>query len=253
MRSVLEVAGSQEGEIPAIGTLNEGALHAQLKNWYQRPGDRIERVVDGFVVDLVRGGLLVEIQTGGFAPLRRKLELLTRQHRVRLVAPLPLVRRIIRLSDEGELLSVRRSPRRGRVEDIFNRLVSIPSLLCRSHFELEVLLTHQDELRVYRHGKAFRRHGWVVSGRRLVSVEQCLRITSPDDAARLLPPGLPVLFDTAQLAEAAAIERRTAQQMTYCLRALGILQTTGKRGNAIVHRRTDRVDPRTPIRCTRAS
>src|SRR5947207_15754609 len=54
VRSVLDVAASQEAEIPAIGTLNEGALHAQLKNWYQRPGDRIERVVDGFVVDLVR-------------------------------------------------------------------------------------------------------------------------------------------------------------------------------------------------------
>ena len=239
MRSVLEVAASQEAEIPAIGTLNEGALHAQLKNWYQRPGDRIEQVVGGFVVDLVRRDLLVEIQTGSFAPLRRKLELLTRQHRVRLVAPLPLVRRIIRLSDEGELLSVRRSPRRGRVEDIFNRLVSIPSLLCRSHFELELLLTHQDELRVYRHGKAFRRHGWVVAGRRLVSVEQRLRISGPDDAARLLPSSLPELFDTAQLAEAAAIERRTAQQMTYCLRAMGVLHTTGKRGNAIIHRRAD--------------
>jgi hypothetical protein len=74
VRSVLDVAASQGAEIPAIGTLNEGALHAQLKNWYQRPGDRIERVVDGFVVDLVRGGLLVEIQTGSFAPLRHKLE-----------------------------------------------------------------------------------------------------------------------------------------------------------------------------------
>jgi hypothetical protein len=239
VRSALEVAASQEAEIPTIGTLNEGALHAQLKNWYRRPGDRIEQVVGGFVVDLVRGDLLVEIQTGGFAPLRRKLELLTRQHRVRLVAPLPLVRKIIRLSDDGELLSVRRSPRHGRMEDIFSRLVSIPSLLCRSHFELEVLLTHQDELRVYRHGQAFRRHGWVVAGRRLVSVEQCLRISGPDDAARLLPPSLPELFDTAQLAEAATIERRTAQQMTYCLRAMGVLHTTGKRGNAIVHRRTD--------------
>src|SRR2546430_11554522 len=141
VRSLLEVAGSHEGESPAIGTLNEGALHAQLKNWYQRPGDRIERVVDGFVVDLLRGGLLVEIQTGSFAPLRHKLEQLTRQHPVRLVAPLPPVRRIIRLSDEGELLSARRSPRRGRVEDIFNRPLSIPSLLRHSHFELHLILT----------------------------------------------------------------------------------------------------------------
>jgi hypothetical protein len=32
---------------------------------------------------------------------------------------------------------------------------------------------------------------------------------------------------------------RLAQQVTYCLRALGVLHATGKRGNAIVHRRTD--------------
>ena len=59
-----------------IGTLNEGALHAQLKEWYRRPGDLLEQVTGGFVIDLVRGDLLVEIQTGGFAPLRRRLELL---------------------------------------------------------------------------------------------------------------------------------------------------------------------------------
>jgi hypothetical protein len=237
--SVLEVAASGKAETPAIGTLNEGALHAQLKDWYRRQGDRIEQVVDGFVVDLVRGNLLVEIQTGSFAPLRRKLDLLTRQHRVRLVAPIPVVRRIIRLSDEGEMLSARRSPRRGRVEDIFNLLVSIPSLLCCPRFELELILSHQDELRVYRQGQAYRRHGWVVVGRRLVSVERSIRIASPSAAASLLPPGLPDLFDTAQLAEAASVDRRLAQQMTYCLRAMGVLDTAGKRGNAILHRRVE--------------
>src|SRR2546421_2214968 len=72
-----------------IGTLNEGALHAQLKEWYRRPGDLLEQVAGGFVVDLVRGDLLVEIQTGGFAPLRRKLELLAQEHPVRPCAPAP--------------------------------------------------------------------------------------------------------------------------------------------------------------------
>ena len=162
-----------------IGTLNEGALHAQLKEWYRRPGDLLEQVAGGFVVDLVRGDLLVEIQTGGFAPLRRKLERLTQEHPVRLVAPLPVGRRIVRLSDEGEV----RSPRRGRIEDIFSRLVSIPSLLCLPRFELEIVLTHQDELRVHRPGKAFRRRGWVVTGRRLVSVEERRLLATPADAA----------------------------------------------------------------------
>jgi hypothetical protein len=240
VHSVLEVAASRQAETPGIGTLNEGALHAQLKDWYRGPGDRVEQVVDGFVVDLVRGNLLVEVQTGSFAPLRRKLELLTQRHRVRLVAPVPLVRRIIRLSDDGELVSARRSPRRGRIDDIFNRLVSIPSLLCHPRFELELVLSQIDELRVYREGLAFRRHGWVVAGRRLVSVEKCVRIACPDDAARLLPPVLPELFDTAQLAEAAGIDRRLAQQMAYCLRAMGVLKATGKRGNAVVHRQVER-------------
>jgi hypothetical protein len=220
-----------------IGTLNEGALHAQLKEWYRRPGDLLEQIAGGFVVDLVRGDLLVEIQTGGFAPLRRKLELLAQEHPVRLVAPVPVRRRIVRLSDEGEVLSARRSPRRGRIEDIFSRLVSIPSLLCLPRFELEIVLTHQDELRVHRPGKAFRRHGWVVTGRRLVSVEERRLLATPADAAGLLPLALPELFDTAELAQAAGIERRLAQQMTYCLRAMGVLDTAGKRSGAVVHRR----------------
>jgi hypothetical protein len=221
----------------AIGTLNEGALHAQLKEWYRLPGDLLEQEVGSYVIDLVRGELLVEIQTGSFAPLRRKLELLAQAHPVRLVAPLPVVKKIVRLSDEGEILSARRSPRHGRIEDIFSRLVSIPSLLCLPGFEIELVLTHQDELRVHRPGRAYRRRGWVVTGRRLVAVEERRVLASPADAAELLPPGLPDLFDTAELAMAAAIDRRLAQRMTYCLRAMGVLETAGKRGGAVVHRR----------------
>jgi hypothetical protein len=38
-----------------IGTLNEGHLHASLKEHYSRPGDLMKEVVDGYVVDLLRG------------------------------------------------------------------------------------------------------------------------------------------------------------------------------------------------------
>jgi hypothetical protein len=74
-----------------------------LKAWYRRPGDLVEHPVDGYVVDLVRGGMLVEIQTGGLAPLRRKLECLLDRYSVRLVVPVALTRRIVRLSGDGEV------------------------------------------------------------------------------------------------------------------------------------------------------
>ena len=81
MQPVVEI-NRAEGVRRGIGTLHEGALHAQLKEWYRRPGDRLEERVAGYVVDLVRGEVLVEVQTGGFAPLRRKLEQLSCRHPV---------------------------------------------------------------------------------------------------------------------------------------------------------------------------
>jgi hypothetical protein len=219
-----------------IGTLNEGALHAQLKEWYREPGDVLEEKVDGYVVDLVRGELLVEFQTGGFAPLRRKLAALAEIHRVRLVAPVAVTRRIVRLSDAGEVISSRRSPRRGCLHDVFDRLVSLPALVAHPNFELEVLLTHQDELRMFRAGRAYRRRGWVVVGRSLVEVEGSVLIRGIDDAAALLPP-LAETFDTAELAAGSGIDRRLAQRMAYCLRALGVIVPVGKRRGAVLYAR----------------
>ncbi len=56
-----------------IGLLNEKPLHASLKEWYAQPGDQFEVPVDGFVIDIVRDDLLLEIQTGSFASIKSKL------------------------------------------------------------------------------------------------------------------------------------------------------------------------------------
>ena len=101
------------------------------------------------------------------------------------MAPVALSRRIVRLSDDGEVVSSRRSPKAGRVEDVFSRLVSIPALLAHERFEVDVLLTHEEEIRVFREGRAWRRKGWVVAGRSLVSVESSLLLSSLDDAVAL--------------------------------------------------------------------
>ena len=45
-----------------INTYNEKSLHADLKQWYAQPADQLEVPVDGYVIDLVRGDLLVESQ-----------------------------------------------------------------------------------------------------------------------------------------------------------------------------------------------
>ena len=78
-----------EIEMSGIGLLNEKLLHASLKERYAQSGDQFEVTVDGFVINIVRDDLLLEIQTGNFASIKSKLIELLHAHRIRLIYPNP--------------------------------------------------------------------------------------------------------------------------------------------------------------------
>jgi hypothetical protein len=218
---------------PEIGTLNEKPLHAALKEWYARPGDRFEVPVGDFVIDIVRGDLLIEIQTGSFAAIRRKLKALVAEHPVRLVYPVAREKWIVRLAEDGKgVLGRRRSPKRGSLEQVFGELVSFPRLLAEPNLSIEVLLIQMEEVRRHDEKRAWRRHGWVVHERRLLDVVERRLFESPQDLAALLPPGLAEPWTTADLAEARNLPRRLAQQMAYCLRKMGMIESVERRGRA---------------------
>lgn len=222
-----------------IATLQEGPLHAALKAWYAQPGDRCEVPVDGRQIDLVRGRLLVEIQTAGFAAIRRKLTDLVQAHDVRLVHPVPVETWIVRVDRGARVLGRRRSPRRGRVEHVFRELVSLAGVIAHPAFSLEVVLTREEEVRRHVPGRVWRRKGWGVVERRLVDVVDRRVFCRPGDFAALLPPGLPATFTTADLARGLGVDRDLAQKMAYCLRAAGAILPTGKVRNAVAYRTTD--------------
>lgn len=216
-----------------IGTLNEKPLHAALKQWYAAPGDRFEVAVDGYVIDIVRDDLLLEIQTGTFASIRSKLDRLVRDHRVRLIHPIAQEKWIVKLPEDGGDGGTRRkSPKRGRVEDVFRQMVSIPTLLADDSFELEVLMIRQEEVRRYDGNGNWRRKGWGVEERRLLDVVERRLFMEPADLQALLPEQLKAPFTTKDLAGAAGIQRRLAQEMAYCLRKMNGIELVGKRDRA---------------------
>ena len=222
---------------PHIGTLREKPLHASLKQWYARTGDRIEVPVEGFVIDLVRGDLLIEVQTRGFSSMKRKLTtLLELGHRVRIVHPIPLDRWIVKVNADGGVLTRRRSPKHGHPTDVFAELVSFPDLLTHPHLEIDVILTNEEEYRSHSPDGSWRRKGWTVDERRLIDVVDTLLIGDTDELAALLPAELPEQFTTADLATELGRPRRAAQQMAYCLRIAGVLVAVGKSGNAVEYR-----------------
>jgi len=223
-----------------IGLLNERPLHAALKRWYAQPDDRFEVPVDGFVIDLVRGDLLIEIQTGNFSAVKEKLFELVTHHPVRLVYPVAHEKWIIKLAREGEGRAKRRkSPKRGEVEEVFRELVSFPELLLERNFSLEILLIQEEEVRRYDGKHRWRRRGWVTEERRLLAVVDQQRFEDPTDVRALMPRGLPQQFTTSDLAEAMEKPRWLAQKMAYCLRKMSVITQVGKRGRSVLYTCTD--------------
>ena len=229
---------SEEKPANLISTLNESPLHADLKSWYAQPGDRLEVAVDGFIIDIVRGELLIEIQTANLSSLRKKVHTLVEDHRVRLVYPIPRDKWIVKLAEDGKsVLSRRMSPKHGQIEDLFGELVRLPKLMDNANFSLDVLLTQEEEIRRYDGTRAWRRRGWVTHERRLLKVLDQKRFNTPAELGELLPPTLSEPFTTSDLAAAIARPRRLAQRMAYCLRKMDMVETVGKEGNAILYAR----------------
>ncbi len=222
-----------------IGTLNEGPLHQALKALYLTENGEEEVPVGSYVADVrAEDEVIYEIQTGGFAPLKRKLATLLETHQVVLVHPIAAVRYIVKLPEEldGEA-SRRKSPKRSSAANIVEELVSIPHLLEHPNFELEVVLIEEDEIRVFDPGRVRRRKGWRVVSRQLNQVIEQRRISCRDDLFALIHGPLPEAFSTADLASAMAQPRWLAQKMAYCLRVSGAAEVCGKQGNALLYRR----------------
>jgi len=219
-----------------IGLLNEGPLHAALKLWYAQPGDRFEVTVEGFVVDIVRDDLLLEIQTGNCGSIKWKLANLVRSHRVRLIYPITQEKWIARRAkDDPDRVARRKSPKKGRLEDMFWGIVGIPQLLSNPNLSLEVVLIREEEARRYVGKRRWRTRGWGVEERRLLEVVEKRVFAQSSDWLVFLPAALES-FTSRDLAEAMGIPRELAQKMAYCLRHMGIVEMIGRQGRANLYR-----------------
>jgi hypothetical protein len=230
------MARSSRNDPHKISTLNEKHLHAALKEWYARPDDLVEEYIDGYLVDLVRGDLMIEIQTRNFSAIRRKLRDLAARRPVRLVYPIAQEKWIVKLAKNGTVCQDRRkSPKRGVLDHLFEELVSIPGLLSNPNFSLEVLLIQEEEVRRQDASRGWRRRGWLTHERRLLDVMDQKLLETPAQMAELFICGLSEPFTTSELAGARSIPRWLAQKMAYCLREMGVVEPIGKRGNAIIY------------------
>lgn len=216
--------------------MTEQTLHEQLKDYYAKETGAIESPLGDYRVDVVRGNLLIEIQTRSFSSIRDKLRDLAGDHRVRLVHPIAFQKWIIRLDKDRKQVSKRKSPKKGRIEEIFYELVYIPKLLGDPNFEIEVVLVDLEEYWIDDGKGSWRRRRWSIHDKQMLELRERHLFAGPEDFKQLLPESLPNEFTSRMLATEAGLNIRVSQKMLYCLSKMGVVERNGKKGRAYLYR-----------------
>ena len=198
-----------------FSTLNESKLHHSLKILYQQIYEgTTETSLDGFIYDIVtKNGNIVEIQTKNLAKLLPKiLKTIENGHNIKLVHPVIITNRIELKDEQRNIISKRKSPKKGCIYDIFRELTGLYPVLTNPHFSLEVVEIEMTEERTRtsepvqsKNGRRRFRRNWLKTGKRLDTIINTRRFSNASDYLALLPP-LPTPFCAKDLK--AALEKQ---------------------------------------------
>ena len=221
-----------------INIKNEKSLHSSIKQWYVIPGDRFEVKVDKYVIDLVREDSLIEIQTKNFSAIGNKLRNLVKYNKVMLVHPIAIEKYIVTTDETDVVISRRKSPKKGKLMDLFDELIRIPDLMSEDNFMLEILMTKEEEIRCKDGKGSWRRKGISIKDRKLLEVTQKVTFKEEKDFLIFLPDELEEKFTNKLLAKALKVTIYKARKITYCLRKMNLIREVGKIKNELVFERS---------------
>ncbi len=236
-------------DAPHIGTLREKRLHAAIKLYICPDEGCHERAVgdlfpaDGapvkkrrMVADILADGHILEVQTGGFFPLKEKISwyLSHTPCRVTVIHPIPAVKYLSWINPaDGSIISRNRSPKKGRVKDVAKELYWLSDFIGNPRFALRLLLLELEEYRLA--------DGWGRDGKRgsnryerfpTALLGDVTLATPADYAAYFLPAALSEpsadgscpLFTAAAYAKATGIRGRATYSVIHLLEQLRLVE-----------------------------
>jgi hypothetical protein len=219
-----------------IGVERESSLHRSLKFRYAASEDLTEKEMDGFVCDGIgKDGELIEVQTGSFGPLKRKIPSFTAHSRVRIIYPIILTKYIELYSEAGILVRRRKSPRSGTVWDLFGGLLHAPELPLLPRLSVELALIDVAEKRVADGKGSWRRGGISIKDREILAWHGAIPLEKPHDYRRFAPFKRGEEFTVKDLAEKAHISTASAGKTIYVLYKMKLFKRKGKRGNSFIY------------------
>lgn len=203
----------------------EKRLHRILKEFISEEEGTQEISVGRYTADLLVGDEITEIQTKSLRPLAPKLRYYLKEtdYRVTVVHPILVEKTLIRADREtGEIFSMKKSPKKGRVTDGLAELYPIASLLTSERLRVRFLLLRVDEVR-YSERVRYRKTGAYDSELFPREVLGDVVLQSPEDYRIFLPEGVSD-FTAAEYAKHTKLRGRHVYSALNTLSAIGLLR-----------------------------
>ena len=227
-------------ERSGIGTLQEKTIHAVLKEFYAPDENMQEISIGRFVADIYTGSDIMEIQTGHFDNLRRKLDSFLSDYPVTVIYPVPRIKYLIWVDTEtGECSKPRKSTVKGSVYRAFYELYKIKKYLSNPNLRLRFPYLELEEHRLLDGWSRDKKKGSHRYDRIPKTFLGEVRIESLNDYLQLLPADLPEPFTAAEFGKAVGERKETAAKVAHVLKYLGVIERDENRGRAYTYRRAD--------------
>ena len=223
-----------------IGTQKERTLHSVLKYYLEPDAEYHEIPIGSFIADIYRDDRIIEVQTGSFTPLAKKLDAFLPEFPVTIVYPIPWHKWVHWIQpDTGEVSKGRRSPKTGHLYMLLPELYRIRPYLMHPHLCLLPILI---DLREYRY-----QDGWGRDGKRgshradrvPFEIGPTKLLTGPADYISLLPDSLPESFTMKDFIKATRFSPRSASYALSALREIGVARQIGQQGRSYLYTITE--------------
>ncbi len=219
-----------------IGTYGEKTLHAILKNYYEPEEDRQEIPIENYVADIYHDGQIMEIQTGQFNRMRKKLSVFLPLYPVTIVYPIPELKWLIWVDETtGELSQKRKSPRKGTVYDVFPELYKIKNFLKEPNLNIRLVLLEVEEYKLLNGWSRDRKKGAGRFDRIPVQMTEEVTIQRAEDYMQFIPPCLIEPFTVKEFGKEAHIPEKKASIVLNILYYMELVKRVGKKGNAYLY------------------
>ena len=222
----------------SIGTKNESSLHRTLKYQYTGNGGKVEAEVGEYVADgISSSGEYIEVQTGSFAPLKKKAGEFAAKGNVRIIHPIAVTKKIEVYDTDGKFLYRRKSPLHGSLWNLFDVLLHAPELPLIKNVTIEIVLADITEKRIKDGKGARRRRGISICDKEIAAYHERIILKKPKDYMRFIPFKKNEEFTVTSLAEKMDIKAWVARKALYVLTKMKIVKRISKKKQAWIYTR----------------